>query len=311
MVEIKSNLLTMEFCPELGGSVSKFSYYTDDQRFALMPSWQPDLTNPESAFNASSYICAPYPNRIKGANFKFDDKIISITDIPIEHALHGYVMTRPWRITATRSNFIKMSFDSNDFSNITYPFPFSCTQSYEVIDRTLQACLTITNSGQTEMPAGLCFHPYFASNISGDCIENPILQFNANGVYPTDNLQVPIPNGPACGLSDEQNFANGREIIAGFDHCFRGWDGKYSIRWPKSRFEVALTAKQKLGHSEISTPLHLVLYSTDEKFAVEPQTMMNDGFNRIYDPDFNDHGVQVLKSGEHLTLNYSLTVRHF
>jgi aldose 1-epimerase len=297
-IAIKNERVSLGVAPDLGGSFTHFSASSGDAWVDLMRPSPESLT---SSSDGSSFLMAPYPNRIRDGRFAFGGKEYQLR-FPEKHAIHGDVRNRPWKIEYSSPLSTSLSFDSRDFRDINYPFPFSVRQLCVVQDATLYVSCCITNEGSTPMPAGCGFHPYF-NRALGDHSEEVNIEFKAAGVYPFSGT-VPLPDSMARPIDSSMDFSVGRVLPESLDHCFSGWHGPAIMTWPKSRFRVVMQASPNFGH--------LVLYSPAGKsfFALEPQSQMNDGFNFLARGE-QGTGVVVLQPKESLEVRFSLTVERF
>jgi aldose 1-epimerase len=241
---------------------------------------------------------APYPNRIRDGRFSFAG-ISHQLRFPEKHAIHGDVRNRAWEVTESSATSIALQFDSRNFSDLNFPFPFSIEQSFDVADSALTINCILRNEGATAFPAGFGFHPYY-NRALGENDENVALTFNARGAYPFSG-EVPLPESMAAPLSASLDFSKSKAVPEGIDHCFAGFDGMAELRWPKSNLVVRMRASQAFSH--------LVLYSPPGKpfIALEPQTQMNDGFNYLARGE-TETGVVVLEAGQELAASFSLAV---
>jgi aldose 1-epimerase len=121
-------------------------------------------------------ILFPFPNRIENGRFLFDGSVHQL-DRPADggHTIHGFVLDRPWVVTATGASraggaWTRLQFRSKGFPEIDrqFPFPFEGAAIYRLQDGALTLEIEATNTGETDMPAGLGMHPYFPLPISGD-----------------------------------------------------------------------------------------------------------------------------------------------
>jgi aldose 1-epimerase len=294
-VVIRNERLSLGITPDLGGSFTHFSLNSGDAWVDLM---RPALEGFTSSSDASSFLMAPYPNRIRDGKFAFAGETYQLR-FPEKHAIHGDVRNRPWKIEEASPTAISLSFHSPDFKDINYPFPFSIRQRCVVHDSSLHVSCCITNEGTTAMPAGCGFHPYFNRALSGHSEEVEI-QFQAAGVYPFTGA-VPLPDGMAKTLTPELAFSVQRVLPESLDHCFSGWQGRAVMTWPQSKVRLVMEASPNFGH--------LVLYSPPGKsfFALEPQSQMNDGFNFLARGE-QGTGVVVLQPQERLEVWFSLRI---
>jgi aldose 1-epimerase len=296
LITISDETLKLIVDPKMGGSFLTFSTKIDDRWVDIMRSTPSDF---KTSSDTASFLMAPYPNRVRDGKFTFQGQEYSLL-FPEKHAIHGDVRNRPWRVETIRPNAATIHFRSQDFADINYPFPFSVTQSFGVSNRGLLIQCSVKNEGNTSMPAGCGYHPYFKRALEGSN-ENVRLRFNTAGIYPTTG-EVPLPTGMPRPLIPAENFSALRELDVNLDACFAGWDGEAEMVWPESKVSVSMHAGSNMSR--------LVLFSPPGKpfFALEPQSQMTDGFNFLARGE-TDTGVTVLPPGGELSVWFSLTVK--
>ena len=114
-------------------------------------------------------ILFPWPNRIEYGKFTFEGRDIQLkTPEEGAHLLHGYVLNRPWQVVDSGSSeeqgaWVTCRFRSGDFPEIAeeWPFPFEVDGTYRLKDGALSVEVAGKNVGESNMPAGIGYHPYF------------------------------------------------------------------------------------------------------------------------------------------------------
>jgi aldose 1-epimerase len=281
--------------PALGGSFLNFGAHVNGEWLDIM------RTTPETfktSSDTASFLMAPYPNRIRDGVFVFQGRRYELK-FPEKHSIHGDVRNRPWRIEGASARETTLSFRSKDFTDVNYPFAFSATQTFRIVDGNLLVQCVIKNEDTVAMPAGCGYHPYFMRALGGRD-ENVKLRFSVEGAYPYVG-ETPLPEGMAAPLTAPQNFSTQRSLDVSLDTCFAGWNGAAEMVWPESKVRVAMHASSNMSH--------LVLFSPPGKpfFALEPQSQMTDGCNFLARGEKNT-GVAVIAPGEELAVWFSLTV---
>jgi aldose 1-epimerase len=282
--------------PRIGGSFLNFSTRVDKRWVDIMRTTPADF---KTSSDTSSFLMAPYPNRIRDGKFSFEGRDYAL-QFPEKHAIHGDVRNRPWQVESTHSNTATIHFNSKDFSDINYPFPFSVTQSFGVSNSALLVKCSIKNEGTTSMPAGCGYHPYFNRALGGST-ENVHLRFKTEGAYPFTG-DVPLPTGMPRPLLPAEDFSTLRDLNVNLDTCFTGWEGDVEMVWPESNIMVSMHAGSNMSH--------LVLFSPPGKsfFALEPQSQMIDGFNFLARGETHT-GVSIVPPGGELAVWFSLSVK--
>lgn len=266
-----------------------------EQLLAFMP----DSRAADCDLNASSFVLAPYSNRIENGHFTFQGQEYQL-DNAARHASHGDVRGRAWQVEEQSATKIVCSIDARTIPDINWPWPFAATLTYQLQGREFSSELTVTNLGETAMPAGLGWHPYYSRALTRQG-EPVYLQFNVESVYPDANDNR-IPSGPPVPLAPNQDFHTERELTPEnfVDACFYGYDGGGSIAWPESDVRLRYHASEACGHFIVYNP-------AKPYFAVEPVTNANNGVNLLAAGDPTS-GIQVLAPNETLAATFGVEV---
>ena len=275
MIVLDSDRLRLHIDPDRGVQWSALEARRGDDWLALVPDCREDSVRPrvgqdESApLPAASFHMIPYSNRVRDGRFEFGGTAHALP-APERHAIHGIVRKRPWRVVSHEAGRAECAFDSAEHPDAGWPWPIRCTIVHELDGSELRATMSVTNAGDSPMPAGLGWHPYFVREIDG---ASPTLELPVDAVFP-DAGATRMPDGPAIPLPDALDFRTARALDPAqhIDCCLAGLDGPIRIRWPDA--ELGLTM-----HPDAACR-YLVLFNPGmPHFAVEPVTNANDAFN--------------------------------
>ena len=298
-VLIDSDDMRLEVCPEAGASIVSFELAMGDAWISLMRPTPPGVVEALDTDGMASFNLLPFSNRIRDARFLFRGKSYQLRDnFPDGTAIHGDVWKRPWKVAGEGPDFLELSFDSAEYGDINFPFPFRVRLYYRIAGLVFDTELELTNSGGEAMPAGFGFHPYFRRTLT-DSREDVRFEARVGGVYPGD---TPLPTGPPVSLAPYQDFSTLRPLEdTGLDHCFSGWGGRATIFWPGSGVCVKYECDPVFTHLIVYTP------QGEDFFAVEPVTNCNDAFN-LAEAGQEGTGVRVLEPGESLSGRFRIRV---
>ncbi len=236
-------LAAAEIVPALGNNCYLFKVADGDRWMDVIES-PPDLATLEERPTAyGNPILFPFPNRIRGGTFTFEGETYQF-DKPPESptSIHGLLLNQPYQVescTAGRGGAILVcSLDARDFPDIgrQYLFPFKIQITYtlgpvsptngapESLAETPTLCLkmdvSITNTGERDMPMGFGIHPYFHALLTPDSdatqamITVPVAKY-----WELDEALVPTgKTHPVAGALD---LRNGQPFsTAKLDHVF-------------------------------------------------------------------------------------------
>jgi len=250
----------------------------------------------------SMYLMAPWTNRIASASFEFGGRRRQLrADWEDGTAIHGDVKTREWRILDRTPVSARMTLDSREFGDANWPWLYAAEVRYEIEGGSLLCDLAVHNLGESPMPAGLGFHPFFSRSLrEGDDVRVKVV---TSGRYPVRNM---IPAGPAGPDAATARLSEGGPLgELSLDDVFGGFRAPAVLTWDRSGVEVRLECTANLGHVVVFSP-------RGEKgmrpwFCVEPVTMVTDGFN-LMSKGQEGTGVQVAAPGDWLRCRMTIAV---
>ena len=307
MIVLESTRLRLTLAPERGVQWNALEARRGGRWLALTPDCRPDSPRPRAGQDesvplaAASFHMVPYSNRVRDGRFEFEGRAHELPE-PERHAIHGMVRKRPWRLVShgvdgpDRAR-ARCAFDSSEHEGFGWPWPIACAIDHALDGATLRSRISLTNRGDSPMPAGLGWHPYFAREIDG---APPELELPVEAVFPDADGDC-LPDGPPVALPEALDFRAARALDPErrIDCCLAGLDGAVRIRWPGAGVGLRMRAD----------PLcrYLVLFNpAAPHFAVEPVSNANDGFNLA--ARGVESGVRRLAPGETLEASLELAL---
>ena len=167
----------------------------------------------------TSYIGAivgRYANRIAGARFAIDGKVVQLVPNEGANQLHGGPAAfdrRIWQAEILDESAVRFMLRSPDGDN-GYPGNLTASVTYTVRDATLR--LDFAGDCDQDTVFAPTSHIYFKLG-DGSVLENR-LQINGDSYVPVDSHN--IPNGPAKPVDGAFDFRAPRKIGRDYDHCF-------------------------------------------------------------------------------------------
>jgi aldose 1-epimerase len=234
--------------PARGGVVREFAWHGLDV-FRPTPSEAGD-----DPLEVACFPMVPYVNRVAGGHFEFMDRIVQLEPnwSGDPHPLHGQGWRTSWDVVSASatSAILRLEGGGNE-----WPWRYRSEQRFELGPDELWIELSVENLSDTPMPAMLGLHPYFADAMNAE------LQAELPRIWLTDAAAIPVEEAQTpyrCRFEESRAI----ESVA-LDHCFSGWNGVASLRWP-DRVVTIRTAQCRY--------LHVYAPAGKDFFCIEPQT---------------------------------------
>lgn len=302
-IQLESPVWRVTFDPEQGVQWLAAEVRRDEAWISVVPDCRASPgnapragQNEESALAAACFHMLPYSNRIRDARFRYDGTDYRL-ERPERHAIHGMLRKRPWRVLECGPRALRAGYDTARDGDTSWPWPIEATVDYRLDGAELHSSLQLTNRGETPMPAGFGWHPYFVRHLLTD---DPEVTLPVSALYPDANGDC-LPDGAAEPIPTMLDFREARRLdpAQAIDRCFRTDGGAARIRWADAGIALTLTGSEPLDH--------LVFYNPAQPhFAIEPVTHANDAVN--LEGAGIEAGVRRLSPGETLAADLRLTV---
>lgn len=250
-------------------------------------------------------VLVPFPGRIKQGQYSFQGKSYTLekNDKEGPNAIHGFLRSQTFDVVSQKDSSAIFRFEmrADDFAPRGYPFSLSVTISYELEASGLKTSYSIQNSGDSDAPVAIGFHPYFCA-ASGDLASwsakipaHKFIEFET--LVPTGRV-LPV-EGTALDFRTNRTLGDQayNACLAQLERDERGFahatlssvDGKSSVR---------LTLDQTFDYIVIYTGDAIAAPHARQAFAIEPMTCAPDAFNH------EGWGTKTLKPGETFSGSY-------
>lgn len=153
---------------------------------------------------------APFAGRIGRGHVTFDDveTVLPLTLPP--HAIHGTLVTRPWRLTGDGVMEVALA----------DPWPWAGAVRHEVSIDGLQVVLRLTVTAEERMPAWLGWHPWFRRSLSSG--ERADVSFEARARHERSDDHLPTGRLVAVGEGPwDDAMVDVRNIVATWSRTLR------------------------------------------------------------------------------------------
>ncbi|ROU02911.1 aldose 1-epimerase [Histidinibacterium lentulum] len=265
----------LEIVPDMGGGIA--GLWADGVPVLRTWSGVPD----DGPFALACNLLAPFSNRISGGFCWEGQRNALSPNLPGEPCpIHGDAFQRPWEVREASGTHAVLALEQGAFGPWRYRATLHCLLLAERVDLDL----TVTNRGDTALPFGLGFHPWFPR------MADTALRFAASGVWEEGAGHLPAGTA-AVPLPPDWDFHEMRALPQGWiNNAFADFGGTLTIARGAAT-PVTLSAGEPLST--------LVVYSPSaeaEFFCAEPVSHPVDAVNLPGLP-----GLRTLAPGEAMT----------
>ena len=258
LLSLRAGRLALDLAPDCGGSIARFA--VEGKGDVLRPT-PPEALVSGKANNTACYPLVPYSNRIAEGRLNFGGETFMLAaNWPGQrHPMHGDGWSRAWSVARSDARSATLIYEHDGL--LGWPFRYRTSQSFRLDADQLVVSMRLDNLEQHAVPAGLGLHPFFVRDADSD------LTCRAPGVWLTDAEVIPTERVPVPASWDFSQSRRIDEVV--LDHCFDGWDGRATIRWPSRGLAVEMTASEPFRHLVVFTPPQRPF------FCVEPVSHAN------------------------------------
>jgi len=280
MIQIAAHQFRLTLSPEHGGCVDRLEWRRHDVLFPTAERARLDAAHPTER---AGFPMVPFAGRIVGSQFSFGGKDYTLTPnfLPEPNAIHGFGWHLPWQVDAQTESEVTLV---HEHETDQWPATYTARQTFRLTETALELDMSLNNTGTRAMPAGLGWHPYFAST-------DAHINSQVSAIWRPENapsMGQPEPLDATCDLTTDQ-LVNQLAL----DHCFTAAKRETQIAWPSRGLQVQMTASDIFSHFVIYTP------KGEAFFCAEPISHVPDAVNLA--KPASEIGLRVLKPGETLT----------
>lgn len=281
MIELVRGDWRLDVAPHLGGSIARLRW-RDVDVLRPIPAGSHDV------LESGCFPLVPYANRIANGRFIFGGRDVALAALPAfaPHALHGDGWQNPWEVLDSDDGSIRLIYRH---AADAWPWAYEAMQTFEVVGDHLRVELSVTNTGDESMPAGLGLHPCFP--VKSDT--RLALQAAAVWAVGDDEIATTLePVGSVFDWSDGSYVAHASFV----DHCYSGWDGRAQLTDKRLRTTITASDNARWAH----------VFAPGKAFCcVEPVTQRPDA---VHAPTDEDSGLTVLGPNETLSMWMEIAV---
>jgi aldose 1-epimerase len=223
------------------------------------------------SIDSACYPLVPFGNRVRGNRFVFEGRDYTLgpnTDWD-PHYLHGQGWLSDWEIETASDESLTLA---HRHTGLAMPYSYRARQDFDLRPDGITLTLTVVNEGETAMPFGIGWHPYFPMT--------PLttLQTRTGRMWSEEPGWLPGKPGPAPADLD---FSTPRPLPQRWvNNAFEDWDGTAIVRWPEMGHALRIEADPmfRTMFLFVSDTAFEPSYARDF-FALEPMSHLPDGHN--------------------------------
>ncbi len=271
VISLSAGELKAGLAPDLGGVVMSLDYGGHD---IFRPADSRDAVAADPR-EAACYPCVPWFSRLHGGldfGGRHYDLAPTLPACDAEHALHGHGWVNPWRVTEQSENRLACRYDHAPGPGL-FPFRFFANQEFTVSANEFCIVLSMTNSGDDPMPAGLGLHPFFPDK-------------KASALNFTEYFGQ--PKQPSGLNAPDKIEHRGPFPDDSVDYTIKRWDGTAEI--VHAGLRIAMKSNARI--------LHLYAPEDANFYCAEPVTHWPGHF-----------GGDILAPGENMTLFMKMNIK--
>lgn len=284
-IRLRSGSCEAGVVPALGAAVTFLSV---DGRQILRSGAMDEIRNDPR--NAACFACVPYFGRIAGALDFRGRQFPMHPTLPAadsKNALHGEGWLSPWRVIDHDDKTLTCAFTHQPGEAGRFPFPYEARQTISLTDKAAHLSLSVQNTGEAVMPAGLGLHPYFIRT------DETCVAFDAPHFWTPPGEDKPGAFSPRPDILGGGAPAPLPKQMR--DHSYAGFGGEALIIGADGA--VKLTADTPI--------LHMFAPQGEDNFCLEPVSHAPGGFTDLT----NHYGGRALAPGETLSISMTLSAQ--
>ena len=288
-VFLTNTVANVEIAPELGGAILAYHVKLNSQFIPILR----NASKAKSVHESCCFPLVPYSNRIRHGKFSWQNKSITLplNHPPEKHSLHGHGWQLPWDVIEHTENSVTLQYH---FNAADWPFSYTAQQVFTLEGTSLSISLSLINTSNNTMPAGLGLHPYFSLT------DNTTIKCVAQQMWVTDDECMPttLVDAPKALVS------NGKLLIKGshLDNAFTGFTGEATITWPEWQAQANISTSENCRFMVLYSPENKHSPENENFFCFEPVTHCTDAIN-LSQQGVKNTGIVSLEPHEKMTVS--------
>jgi aldose 1-epimerase len=281
----------IEFLPGYGAGLNGLHVQTASGAVNLVEGYtSPEDIEKSGRVRYLGTFLFPFPNRTKGGQYQFGGKSYQfpLNESARNNALHGMLFNKPFVVagifTDGEHGKIEMVY-RDEHPPAYYPFPYEVRIRWQFTGESLECFTSVVNIGESAMPVGFGWHPYFKSN-------NPVnqwkVQLPVGEEFVVDENMIPTGEMKAFSSFEKPAVFGETHFDTGLKLAASGAKAVSSFEDAQSNIKVEVW--QELGEGKYN---YLQVYSPPDRnmLAIEPMTCPANALQ-------SGESVRILEPGE-------------
>lgn len=282
--------------PEFGARLNSFKVHVHGETLNIIDGY-PDSRSTAGEPLSKGSLLAPFPNRVADGKYAYRGEAyqLPINKEDEHNAIHGFMSTAPFALVSSQAvdDYYELSFKTVSEGCEGYPFSFALTVTYRFSGVWLEVDTELTNTGQTSIPAGFGWHPYFKT---GSRIDSLVMQLPTVEKIEVDDRLIPTGKRKKYEDFSQQTHIRETELDTGFHFL----DAEREVQLVDESLGLQITLSM-LGEDNSYEYLQVYTPEGREAIALEPMTCAADAFN-------NGMGLRKLPADKSLRAKFTILV---
>lgn len=243
---LQSDALSLVLAPRHGASWQALRYR--DPSGPAVDLLRPSPAGDPDPYRSGGFALVPWSNRLFDGHMQRPDQTLNLpaNRAGVAHPVHGVAWMQAHEVLEAGPTHavLRLVHAANDF----WPQDFECRQTVVLEGLSVRFQLTLGNTSRHDMPAGLGFHPWLATD-PGDT-----LRFEAERVWLQDDSGRPERESP-IGQAPTLDGRTAREIDAWvLNHGYSAWTRSAWLARRSRGLQIHLHASERLSHLMVYRP---------------------------------------------------------
>ncbi|MFM2372892.1 MAG: hypothetical protein RIS85_2614 [Pseudomonadota bacterium] len=283
MITLAVDGYELDIVPEIGGGLARLDWCGDA---LLRPACGP------SVLDLASFPLVPFSNRIANGQFRHGVRDVALSpnfpSVDATHPLHGYGWINAWQTLEAGPDHAVIE---HRHAGGEWPWPYLARQAFRLSAKGVHMALSVTNTGDEAMPAGLGFHPYFPRD------GRTVYRGLHRGEWQAGPDCLPVTLNDAGAAVD---WWQGQPVATrNVDTVYDGRSGPLKILYPDRGLEITVSASDNLPCTVVYVPADATF------FCAEPVSHTSNAITRADAA----HPMATLAPGQTLEVAMTISAR--